>query len=74
MARRRSQVDQLAERIIALEDADRAKLLARLMVEAGTPGDWSVLARIRRRVAKRRARSIDQLAVSAVRDARRARR
>jgi len=73
MARRRTEVDDLAERIIALRDADRANLLARLTAAEGPRVDWSVVARIRRRFRGQTTSAIEREVDRAVREVRRER-
>jgi hypothetical protein len=65
------EVDDLADRIVALRDADRANLLARLMIADGRRVDWSVITRIRRRFRAQRASSIEREVDKAVREVRR---
>jgi hypothetical protein len=73
MARRRTEVDALAERIIALRDADLANLLARLMTAEGRRVDWSVITRIRRRLRGQSTAAIEREVGKAVREVRRER-
>lgn len=73
MARRRNDIDELAGRIVRLREADRAKLLARLIASGGGPADWSVLREIRRGVRTRNARLIQRDAIEATREVRRER-
>ena len=73
MARRRNDIDELADRIVGLRDADRAKLLARLIATGGRPVDWSVLRQIRRRVRTRDVRAIERAAIETTRAVRRER-
>jgi hypothetical protein len=71
MARRRTEVDDLADRIVALRDADRANLLARLMIVDGRRVDWSVITRIRRRFRAQRVSSVEREVDKAVPEVRR---
>jgi len=73
MARRRNDIDELADRIVGLRDADRAKLLARLIATGGRPVDWSVLRQIRRRVRTRDVRAVARAAIETTRAVRRER-
>lgn len=73
MARIRTDVDELAARIVRMGDAERARLLARLIVAGGRPADWSVLRDIRRRVRTRDPRVIERAAVQTTREVRRER-
>jgi hypothetical protein len=50
MARIQAEVQALAERIQALADADRAKILAQVMLAEGKKVPWSALQRVQRRV------------------------
>jgi len=52
MARVQAEVQALAERIQALADADRAKILAQVMVAEGRKVQWSAVQRIQSRVRK----------------------
>lgn len=52
MARVQAEVQALAERIQALADADRAKILAQVMVAEGRKVQWSTVQRIQSRVRK----------------------
>jgi hypothetical protein len=50
MARVQAEVRELAERIQALADADRAKILAQVMLGEGKGVPWSALQRVQRRM------------------------
>ena len=66
-------VEGLAKRIDALRAADRALLLARMLVRSGARLDGSVFRRIRGRLRTRDAKVLDRAADEAVRQVRRER-
>ena len=73
MARKRPEVDELARRILALDVAERAKLLARLMVAGGRETEWSAISRIQRRMQRHSPREMGRLVDKAVAEVRRER-
>jgi hypothetical protein len=52
MARVQGEVQALAERIQALADADRAKILAQVMLAEGKRVSWSAVQRVQGRLRK----------------------
>lgn len=68
----RKNIDRLADQIVSLGDAEKVKLLSRLMEAEGIKVDWSVVTRIQRNLPDTPAlrRSLNQ----SVREVRRARR
>ena len=68
----RKNIDRLADQIVSLGDAEKVKLLSRLMEAEGIKVDWSVVTRIQRNLPDTPAlwRSLNQT----VREVRRARR
>ena len=74
MQRPQREVHDLAQRILALAPPDRAKLLARLMVdEEQKDEDWSALDAVRRRTRKVDPRVLNREIDRAVREVRRER-
>lgn len=74
MQRPQTEVHNLAQRIRALTAPDRAKLLARLMVdEEQKDEDWSALDAIRRRTRRVNPRVLNREIDRAVREVRRER-
>jgi hypothetical protein len=73
MARIQAEVRALAERIQALADADRAKILAQVMQAEGTKVPWSAVQRVQSRVRRigLRGEKLDRDIVSTVRQVRR---
>jgi hypothetical protein len=73
MARRRPEVDELARRILALDVAERAKLIARLMVAGERETDWSAITRIQRRTQRHSPSEVGRRVDKAVAEVRRER-
>jgi hypothetical protein len=73
MARIQAEVQALAERIQALADADRAKILAQVMQAEGKKVPWSSVQRVQGRVRRigLRGAKLDRDIVDAVRAVRR---
>ena len=73
MARIQAEVRALAERIQALADADRAKILAQVMQAEGTKVPWSAVQRVQSRVRRigLRGDKLDRDVVGTVRQVRR---
>jgi hypothetical protein len=73
MARVQAEVQALAERIQALADADRTRILAQVMLAEGKKVPWSALQRVQRRVGRvgLDSEKIERDIVEAVRDVRR---
>jgi hypothetical protein len=73
MARVQAEVQALAERIQALADADRAKILAQVMQAEGTKVPWSAVQRVQSRVRRigLRGEKLDRDIVGTVRQVRR---
>jgi hypothetical protein len=73
MARIQAEVQALAERIQALADADRAKILAQVMQAEGTKVAWSAVQRVQSRVRRigLRGEKLDRDIVDTVRQVRR---
>jgi hypothetical protein len=73
MARIQAEVQALAERIQALADADRAKILAQVMQAEGKKVPWSSVQRVQSRVRRigLRGGKLDRDIVDAVRAVRR---
>jgi hypothetical protein len=73
MARVQAEVQALAERIQALADADRAKILAQVMLAEGKKVPWSAVQRVQTRVRKIgiEGEKLDRDIVESVREARR---
>lgn len=74
MARRSRDVEDLLRRIEALDDADRANLLARLMMQEGRTVDGNLITRVRRRFKGQSTSSTKVAVDEAVREVRRGRR
>ena len=73
MARVQAEIRALAERIQALADADRAKILAQVMQAEGKRVPWSAVQRVQSRVSSvgLRGEKLDSDIVDAVREVRR---
>jgi hypothetical protein len=73
MARVQAEIRALAERIQALADADRAKILAQVMRAEGKRVPWSAVQRVQSRVRSvgLRGEKLDSDIVDAVREVRR---
>ena len=73
MARVQAEIRALAERIQALADADRAKILAQVMQAEGKRVPWSAVQRVQSRVRSvgLRGEKLDSDIVDAVREVRR---
>jgi hypothetical protein len=73
MARIQAEVRALAERIQALADADRAKILAQVMQAEGKKVPWSSVRRVQSRVGRigLRGDKLDRDVVGTVRQVRR---
>ena len=73
MARVQAEVQALAERIQALADADRAKILAQVMLAEGKKVPWSSVQRVQTRMRKvgLEGDKLDRDIVEAVREVRR---
>ena len=73
MAKVQAEIQALAERIQALADADRAKILAQVMQAEGKRVPWSSVQRLQGRVrpAGVRGEKMDRDIVDAVREVRR---
>lgn len=73
MAKVQAEIRALAERIQALADADRAKILAQVMQAEGKRVPWSAVQRVQGRVrsAGLRGEKVDRDIVDAVREVRR---
>jgi hypothetical protein len=73
MARVQAEIRALAERIQALADADRAKILAQVMQAEGKRVPWSAVQRVQSRVRPvgLRGEKLDSDIVDAVREVRR---
>ncbi len=73
MAKVQAEIRALAERIQALADADRAKILAQVMQAEGKRVPWSAVQQVQGRVrsAGLRGEKVDRDIVDAVREVRR---
>lgn len=73
MAKIEAEIRALAERIQALADADRAKILAQVMRAEGKGVPWSAVQRVQGRVRSvgLRGEKVDRDIVDAVREVRR---
>jgi hypothetical protein len=73
MARIQPEVQALAERIQALADADRAKILAQVTQAEGKKTPWSAVQQVQSRVRRigLHGEKLDRDIVSAVREVRR---
>ena len=73
MAKVQAEIRALAERIQALADADRAKILAQVMQAEGKRVPWSAVQRVQGRVRSTglRGEKVDRDIVDAVREVRR---
>ena len=73
MAKVQGEIQALAERIQALADADRAKILAQVMQAEGKRVPWSAVQRVQGRVRSvgLRGEKVDRDIVDAVREVRR---
>jgi hypothetical protein len=73
MAKIQAEIRALAERIQALADADRAKILAQVMQAEGKRVPWSAVQRVQGRVRSGgvRGEKVDREIVDTVREVRR---
>jgi hypothetical protein len=73
MAKVQAEIQALAERIQALADADRAKVLAQVIQAEGKRVPWSAVQRVQGRVRSvgLRGEKVDRDIVDAVREVRR---
>lgn len=74
MARPREKIDELADEITALQDADRVKLMSAVMERDGRQVDWSLIARIQKKARLRETPALHREINAVVREVRRARR
>jgi len=74
MARKPADMDDLANQIVALRDADRVRLLSLLKEKEGEKVEWSVIAKLQARARVRETPALHGEFNAAVREVRRARR